>query len=268
MLRKQLMSKEIDIIHAHYSLSGIMVSLASIKGLGCSSKKIPVVVSLMGSDVKGAGRWLGVIRFLVRWSWDATVVKSRDMKVRLGLESPMVIPNGVNIQIFKPMSGSECRLRLGLSLEKNIILFGADPTRKVKNFPLAEDSVAGMSDRNCQLIALGSVPHAEVPVYLNACDVLLLTSKWEGSPNIVKEAMACGTPVVSTDVGDVRWLLEGLKGCFVTSQDTCDIRQKLERVLDLAGKTGGRERLVELGLDSVSVANRLINLYLDVLGYC
>jgi glycosyltransferase involved in cell wall biosynthesis len=73
--------------------------------------------------------------------------------------------------------------------------------------------------------------------------------------------MACGTPVVCTDVGDVRWLLDGLEGCYVASQDSADIADKLKRSLGFKGETEGRERLVQLELDSESVANRIVKVY-------
>lgn len=260
-LRKLLLNEDIDVIHAHYSLTGIVASLASLRIFGCRGKKVPIVVSLMGSDVMGAGWWLCIIRFFVRIAWDVTVVKSLDMKRSLGMESPVVIPNGVNLHVFKPMPASECRQRLGLGLECRIILFGSDPGRKVKNYTLAKEAVAGVALEQCKLLTLGSVPHDEIPLYLNACDVLLLTSRWEGSPNIVKEAMACGTPVVCTDVGDVRWLLEGLEGCYITDQYPADISNKLIMAIDFQGKTRGRDRLKRLGIDSISIAERLIAIY-------
>lgn len=254
-----------DIIHAHYSLCGIVSFMAAMRFLKSGTSRPPVVVSLMGSDVKSGGIWLHVVRFFVSKAWNATIVKSSDMKQSLGLNSSVIIPNGVNFEVFRSLSPTECKQDLEWNQNTKYILFGADPSRKVKNYSLAEQSFKLLSKKNCKLMSLGAIPHADVPIYLNACDALLLTSKWEGSPNIVKEAMACGTPIVCTDAGDVRWLLEGLDGCFVTSHNPEDIASKLELALQFEGKTKGRERLIELKLDSESVAKRIVEVYEGVL---
>ena len=265
-LRDHLKSNSYDIVHAHYSLCGFVAFLATL------GYKTPVATSLMGSDVKGAGLCLSLIRFFAGHLWDATIVKSQDMYQNLGIQKTKIIPNGVNLDIFKHLSQNECRAQLDLVGNIPVILFGADPNREVKNYPLAQQAykcllarIPTLTTDNCRLITLGSVSHHQIPIYLNACNTLILTSKWEGSPNIIKEAMACGTPVVCTDVGDVRWLLDGLEGCYVASQDSADIADKLEKSLFFKGRTAGRERLAKLELDSESVANRIVKVYERVL---
>jgi len=100
---------------------------------------------------------------------------------------------------------------------------------------------------------------------LNAADLLLSTSLWEGSPNIIKEAMACNCPIVSTDVGDVKWLLDGVEGCFITTNDPNDIANKIRKALDIKGKTKGREKLISLGLDSKNIAKKIVSVYEEVM---
>jgi len=262
ILRREISLRNPQVIHAHFSLCGFVTVLAAM------GKKKTIVVSLMGSDVKGAGLLMGIIRCFTRYLWDATIVKSDDMHSSLRVDSAEIIPNGINLGVFNPLLRNDCRAQLGWDSGKHYILFGADPDRDVKNYPLARHAFEllieqnpTLTTENCRLATLGSVPHHHVAIYLNACDSLLLTSKWEGSPNIVKEAMACNTPIVSVDVGDVRWLLNGLEGCYVTSHDPEDIASKIKQALDFRDKTKGRERLIELGLDSESVARRIVNVY-------
>lgn len=266
ILRREISLRNPQVIHAHFSLCGFVTVLAAM------GKKKTIVVSLMGCDVKGAGLLMGIIRCFTRYLWDATIVKSDDMHSSLRVDSAEIIPNGVNLGVFKPLLRNDCRAQLGWDSGKHYILFGADPDRDVKNYPLARHAFEllieqnpSLTTENCRLVTLGSVPHHQIRIYLNASDVLLLTSKWEGSPNIIKEAMACGTPIVCTDVGDVRWLLDGLEGCYVASQDSADIADKLEKSLFFKGRTAGRERLIELNLDSESVANRIVKVYERVL---
>jgi glycosyltransferase involved in cell wall biosynthesis len=263
-LRGKIKQNAYDLVHAHYSLSGFVAWLATL-GLKKPSPKI--IISLLGSDVNSKA----LRRFYIRslsFIWKAVIVKSDEMKVKLGLKRALVIPNGVDLNIFKPLDKQVCRQELGLESQTKYLLFAADPVREVKNYPLALEAFnlfqttnSQLLTANCQLLTLGNVPHSDIPKYLNACDALLLTSKWEGSPNIVKEAMACSVPVVSTQVGDVKWLFGDVEGYFLTQHEPTDVAQKIKAVFDFSGKTKGRERLIELGLDSESVARRISNVY-------
>jgi len=109
-----------------------------------------------------------------------------------------------------------------------------------------------------------------MPEYYSASDVILLTSLWEGSPNVIKEAMACNCPIVTTDVGDVRWIIGDTEGCYIASLDPNDYSLKMKKALDFAqksGKTNGRNRIIYLGLDADTIALRIIGVYEKVLGW-
>lgn len=95
---------------------------------------------------------------------------------------------------------------LGLPSDGRVALFVGDPARPEKRYWLAQKTVNLLVSRiQVELIVASSGPYEQVPLYyMNACDALLLTSSHEGSPNAVKEALACNLPVVSVDVGDVR----------------------------------------------------------------
>jgi glycosyltransferase involved in cell wall biosynthesis len=111
---------------------------------------------------------------------------------------------------------------------------------------------------------LEGVPHDQVPVWLSAADVVLLTSLREGSPNVVKEALACDAAVVGVPVGDVAWLLEGVANSRLCSYDARSVADGIAGLL-AAKSGGGRERIRALGLDSDSVAAKLEALYLKIL---
>jgi len=102
-----------------------------------------------------------------------------------------------------------------------------------------------------------------MPFYINAADVVLLTSLWEGSPNVIKESMACNRPIVSTDVGDVNHLLNGLDGCYVTSFNEEKIMQKILLALEFP-EIQGINRIKQLELDSNTIAKKLITHYLTL----
>ncbi len=256
-LKKYVKENRIDVIHAHYSLSAFAVSLAGVK---------PIVVSLMGSDVKATRLYKLVIRFFARFfHWRAIIVKSQDMYKDLRIKRALIVPNGVNLDLFKPMDKSACRQSLCWNLEKKHVLFPANPSRPEKDFALAQKSV-GLLDKNLEIHVFEQVEHKKTPLYFNAADVVLLTSKWEGSPNVIKEAMACGCPIVSVDVGDVKERIEGVVGCLVAqTRNPEDLADLLKKAMAFEGKTNGREKLLSDGLDNRQVAESLVGIYKTVL---
>lgn len=244
-----------DLVHAHYSLSAFSASLA-----GC----FPLVVSLMGSDTHQNFilRWL--IRLLSATRWQETIVKTEEMKQRLGLTRANVIPNGVDTKRFIPLDRKFARKRLGIATETRVILFIGDGSRPEKRLALAEQAVASLDELNVTLLHIHDTDNREIPFYFGAADVLLLTSSREGGVNVVKEAMACNCPIVATDVGDVRWVLGGVEGCYICEHTIDSIAENLRKALRFAGRTDGRERILRLGLDSQSVAMKISSLYSSV----
>ena len=256
-LRKCLRDNRYDVIHAHYSLSAFAASLAGAK---------PLVVSLMGSDVKATRLYKMVIRVFARvYRWKEIVVKSRDMFDDLRISRAKIIPNGVNLELFRPMDKVSCRQSLGWDAKGSHVLFPANPSRDEKDFGLALEAT-NLVGPSLIMHVFERVDHAATPLYFNAADVVLLTSKWEGSPNVIKEALACGCPIVSTDVGDVKERMNGVDGCYVAAtRKPEELAQLLQKALAFEGKTKGRERIVADGLENGQVAKRLVGIYEKVI---
>ena len=255
-LRKVIDEINPDIVHAHYSLSAFVASLAGAK---------PLVVSLMGSDVKVGGLLKNFISFF-QWffSWKAIIVKSEDMYQSLGIRKVVVIPNGVDLKFFYPKKETALKEDHNFPVKKLTFLFLANPSRIAKNFPLADQAFKLIQDDRVELQIVYNIDHDGVPQVINAADVILLTSLWEGSPNIIKEAMACNKPIVSTNVGDVVWLFGDEPGYFLASFEPDDVALKILLALDFVKKNGstkGKARIVKLGLDSETVAKRVVDVY-------
>jgi len=255
-LKQYVKKGNYDIIHSHYSFCGVVSTLATKK---------PVVCSLMGSDVKESGLWKLLIRYFIKHKWLKTIVKSEEMKKELEIDKVEVIPNGVDLEIFKPLDNNECIKEIGWKQDRKIVLFAANPQRPEKNFSLAKKAIATLNIEDVELKVVYNVPHKEMPLYLNASDLLLSTSLWEGSPNVIKEAMACNCPIVTTNVGDVKWLLDGVEGCFITTNDPKDVADKIKKALNFKGRTKGRDKLISLGLDSEHIAKKIIKVYEEVI---
>lgn len=259
-LREYVKRYKFDIIHAHYSLTAIISTL---------SGSVPIVVSLMGSDIEEFWWSRSGVKIFNILFWDACIVKSERLKRKLNLKNLIIIPNGVDIDVFRPFDKRLVQRELKWDSGIKHILFPANPAREEKNYRLFQKSLNNLSDSiKYDVHILNEVSPEMTPKYYNASDVVVLTSIWEGSPNVIKEAMACNTPIITTDVGDVRWVLGNTEGCFITSFDALDISDKIIFALKFAeiqGKTKGRDRIIELGLDAESIAKKIINVYEKVL---
>lgn len=255
-LRSHVKQNNYDIIHAHYSLSALAATLA-----GCK----PLIVSLMGSDIRSGLIIKSAIKICSLFFWKGIIVKSKDMLECIGIPKADIIPNGVNTSLFQPEEKKSALENVGWNRQKNHILFAANPFRPEKNFQLFQSAYNMLNYREyLDYHVLTDISHQDVPKYLNASDVVVLTSIWEGSPNVIKEAMACNRPIVSTDVGDVRWVFGNTSGCYLASNEASDLAAKVKLALDFSknyGFTAGRERLTELGLGSGIIAKRIINIY-------
>ena len=187
------LQRDYDVVHAHHGLAG----LASVLRW-----RTPLVITLHGSDVLGA-RWQ-------RWaSRVASLLATRTIAVSRQIQAVVpsqVIPCGVDRGLFRPRDRGEARARLGIDRSRLVVLFPYGPAYDVKRPDLAAAVVARLRSLGhpADLLRPSGVPHREMVWYYAASDVLLLCSDREGAPVTVKEAVACGRPVVSTDVGDVR----------------------------------------------------------------
>jgi teichuronic acid biosynthesis glycosyltransferase TuaC len=243
-----------DILHAHYSLSGFLVSLAS-------PFKSNIVVSLMGTINKGTFKYR-LIHLLNKYKWKNIIVKSERMKAQSGINTAVVIPNGVELAKFTTIQEKDTfRKKLKLPLDEKVVLFLADPNREEKNFELAS-KISENTSVDHILLTVYDQSHNTVVDFLNAADALLLTSFTEGSPNVIKEAMAVGCPIVSTNVGDVDYLLKNVTGSYMmTSYNIAEGVELLTKALNFKGKTNGRDRLKLLNIDSVSISERIVAIY-------
>lgn len=269
-IRIRSISKHFDLIHAHYGISGFISTLVTSK---------PVVMSVMGSDILASpsvrsitGKLRmelehAVTRAAYRKS-ARSIAKSEEIAEALGSGRVEIVPNGVNMTLFQERSQSLSREKCGITLQGPSVLFGGNPGDPRKNFKLAEEAVAEaerLTGATINMITLSNVSPDTVPDLMNSCDAMLFTSLTEGSPNVVKEALACNTPVVSVRVGDTDFLLGDVEGCALCGYDAGELGKALSETLLRRGRIDGRQSLMEKGLDMNSVAERIIELYESVL---
>ncbi len=237
-----------DLVHAQWAQSAVPSLPATL----------PLVVTFRGSDVEGivnAGQrytvsgWVlrQIARTVASVADEAILVAARLARL-LPRRDYHVIPSGLDLDQFRPCPQSEARARLGLASEQRHIFFPAAPSNPVKRYRLARAAVERLDARyNAELIVAGNLAPSLMPLYMNACDAMLLTSSHEGSPNVVKEALACNLPVVSTDVGDVRERIKNIEGCVLCQNDDPQaLAAALAEVLERKQRISGRAAVEDL----------------------
>jgi glycosyltransferase involved in cell wall biosynthesis len=179
-----------------------------------------------------------------------------------------VVPNGVDVSLFRPIDRLQARRRLGWEQDARHVLFAGNPADPAKGWKLAAaalDIAGARLPFSVRMTGLSGIAADEVPLHMNASDVMLVTSHSEGSPNTVKEAMACDLPVVSVPVGDVPDLLAGVSSSGVYARDPAALADALLPYLLAPVRSDGRAALIRRGLDLPSVAGRVVAIYDGVL---
>ena len=221
-MRKAIKEYQPDLIHAHYGLCGVVANM---------QRKVPVICTYHGSDINETNiRRLSMIA--VRLSCYNIFVSQKLYDIAGNPTKSIVIPCAVDVEHFRPMDKLECRKALGMEQDKTYILFSKEFADEVKNYPLAKNAVDRLG-KNVELLEFYGYTREQVPMLYNAVDCGLLTSFTEGSPQFVKEAIACGCPIVSTDVGDVKEVIDGVKNVFISTYDVEDVVNKLQKTLSI-----------------------------------
>jgi glycosyltransferase involved in cell wall biosynthesis len=243
-----------DIVHYHFGLTAWSAPIVRILS------RAKVVVTFHGSDVFG--------RAVLRWSTcfaarfaDACIAVSAQIQIHIAPFARYceVIPCGVDSALFFPAVGEPDPTSV------KTVVFPSCASRKEKDHPLfvaTLEHLRGMVPHEVVERQIDGLNRDEVRHLLQRADALLMTSRREGSPQAVKEAMACGLPVVSVDVGDVAQLLEGVEHCrVVMHRDPALLALALRDVLAAGGRSNGPEHLARSGYFAGEIAQRVQDLY-------
>lgn len=268
-LHRALSRGRYQLIHSHHSYCSFFALFP---------RRLPLVWTCHEGELTsppGSGGGEGVVKRLAYWGgfkrWiakkvDALILVAEHMRRPLGREDAFLVPCGIDLDLFSPRPKGQARKELGLDDGVRYVLFPSTPERVEKRFSLADEAVTRarrMIPEQVEFLFLADVPHERVPLYMNAADVMLMTSRFEASPVTVREALACNLPVVSTDVGDVDEVLAGIEGCHVVDDNPEVMALLLADLLREPRKVAGRGRAEKYSL--ARVAERVMEIYLQVL---
>lgn len=250
-----------DLIHCHHALSAVLLCMT-----GAPLFKKCIVSYQSRPEYEWGYKTFKILRTLFR----AVIVKFEPGK--LSHKKIHYLPNGCNQDLFKPMDKEECKRKLGLDSNKRYLLFtdSNKKVRQVKRVDRFEATIGILSSKYCynniEPIILRNTPRELIPIYMNACELYMLTSDIEGSPNSVKECMCCNTPVVSTPVGNVEAMIGDISGSFVTENfDPEALAKACDAVLRNAEPFNGRDIFLSKGYGMSTVAEKLKTLYESIL---
>lgn len=249
-LKQKIRSFQPHVIHAHFGLSGVLANLQS---------DVPVVTTYHGCDINTLKLRMISLPALLHSRYNIFVSVNQLQKLPNWLRRRHeVLPCGVDCDAIRQIAKADARRELGLQQDKKYILFSSSFSRSEKNYPLAEQAMSQIPD--AQLLEFKGYDRAQVYVLMHAVDCGLLTSIREGSPMFTKELLACGTPVVSTNVGDVSEQFKDVDGAYITTFDSNDVAAKVQEALDRNNRVTLPPDWMQR-YDNRAIAKRLIEIY-------
>lgn len=280
-LKRKIREFQPDIIHAHYGLSAITAELQSL---------VPVVTTFHNGETLNKGVNLLTSLCSLRAKHVVYVAQHIYNLVYFKHKKYSIIPCGVNMEDCVAMNQKEAREQLGFEKGVKYILFGGGFDNLRKNYALLRDAVEHIEQQawipveggercgNIVCLEMKGLSRAECVLRMNACDLFALPSHSEGSPQALKEAMACNCPIIATDMADVKHLLGDLSGHYLLrnpqptherwdadERSLDEMVELLKQALAFGGRTNGRERIIALGLSNEQVAKQLESIYESVL---
>ncbi len=251
-LRKYISKNNYDLIHAHYGLFGFATLFA--KG------ELPLVTTFHGSDINVkknsifsaiAIKYSSFSIFVSQALYNNALIKPKN--------NYKILPCGVDQTIFHYIGKSNARGILGYNSDDTYILFPSSKKTPIKNYQLAEDSLKLLNYKYV-LIELIKKTRKDVNLIMNACDLLLLTSKSEGSPQVIKEALSTNLPIVSVDVGDVSENIKNIDNCYITKNKPVDIAKKIELIIE-SGSERSNGNKTSQKFENKKIAEEILAIY-------
>ena len=258
---KKLLSKirefKPDIIHAHYGLSGLLAVMQF---------RVPTVITFHNGETLSPIPNLLSSLGALKANHVIYVAKHIRQKSYFKARNFTILPCGINLDDCTIVPKEDARKMLNLEKDKKYILFGGAFDNLRKNFPLLRQAISLMPEKeDIVCLEMKNLSRAECVLRMCACDLFALPTKSEGSPQALKESMACNCPIVATGVADIKHLLGDLEGHYICTFDPENVASQIKKAFEFNKRTNGRQRIVDLGLCNDLIAKRLETVYEEVL---
>lgn len=254
-LKQEIRDHQIDLVHAHYGFCGALSVL---------QREVPVVITFHnGETLTTKGKIVSSLaaRFSAHNIFVAQHIHDKLLFIPEGYS---ILPCGIDMNRLPLLEKQTAIREMGLPEDRPNILFGGSYSNARKNYPLAKEAIDRLPFP-VNLIELKGFSRSDVNKLLCGCDLFLLPTKSEGSPQVVKEALACNCPIVATGVADIPQLLDGVRNSYMTSFNAGEIASRIEMILQDGRRSDGRKKITERKLDNPQVAESLLAIYHSVL---
>ena len=289
-LKRMIHQKHSDVVHAHYGLSGITAVLAC-RNLP-EEERPKCVVTFHNGETLGWKQNLLSSSFSLLADYVIYVAQHIRELSYFKAKRYAIMPCGVNLEDLPIVPYEEARQQLAFAHQTKYILFGGTLDNKRKNVQLLFDALNLTSDKPCftaehpsgelkngvsvEVLEMRGLSREECALRMCACDLFALPTHSEGSPQALKEAMACNCPIVATDVADIKELLGDIAGHYLLrnprhskkywdadESSIAEMAELLAQALKSTSRTRGRDRIVELNLTNRQIARQLVRIYQD-----
>lgn len=247
--RKAIKAFKPDVIHAHYGLCGLFANL---------QRSIPVITTFHGSDINEPSVRI-FSKVALRLSAFTIFVSQKTIDIAKPKKNFALVPCGINLEDYPIVEKSEARQQMELKPDGKYVLFAGAFDDTGKNAPLAKAAVALLPE--VKLIELKGYSRHQVVLLMQAVDAFIMTSFAEGSPQVIKEALACGTPIVSVDTGDVKDRIKNVDGCYLVERNKEELSAALKKAIAFGKRTQGRKAVINDKLTNDVIALRLADIY-------
>ncbi|MBS3944534.1 MAG: glycosyltransferase family 4 protein [Melioribacter sp.] len=254
-----LIRNKYDIIHCHHVFSGVIYVLT---GHAFWKKSI---LSYQNPPEFEGGK---ILFYFLYFFFNKIILKCKPIEIKRS--KTIYLPNGVNMDFFYVRDKDECKKKLNLNVDCKYILFtDSYKKRKQKRIDRFNEMINYLKNnlkiQNIEPLVLTNTPREMMPLFINATDVHVITSDFEGSPNSVKECLACNVPVVSTNVGNVKEMIRDIEGCFVSdSFEPSDLAILVKQSLSTQN-FDGRTVIKNKNYAIEDTTKELINIYVNIL---